>query len=121
MTRLALPGKWGALVASGLTSLRASSASNCETMPGKTNEPVISERNICRREQEQPEWFIINSIHEQKFIAGEQHLAKRGERHARLLLERRSRFLQVALGGVQEILAIFELGARRVTSISQLI
>src|SRR2546423_9903786 len=111
MTRLAFPGKCGALGASGLTSLRASSASNCEMMPGKTNEPVISERNIFRREQEQPEWFIINSIHEQKLVAGKQHLTKCSERHARLLLERSSRFLQVALGGIQEFPAIFELRA----------
>src|SRR5258708_3470695 len=53
MTRLALPGKCGALGASGLEALRDSSASNCEMIPGSTSEPLTSERTIWRREQEQ--------------------------------------------------------------------
>jgi hypothetical protein len=52
MTFLALPGKWGALGASGLPSAdpRASSASVPWRMPGSRIDPAANDRITCRRD-----------------------------------------------------------------------
>src|SRR5437879_3605585 len=73
MTRLAVPGKCGALGASGLSEAVSSLSS-----AGKRLEPSSSERTICRR-------FgsisgFPSSIQRQKLVAREQHAQERGPR-----------------------------------------
>src|SRR5437867_449700 len=103
MTRLALPGKCGAFGARGLMSPRVSSASNCERIPGKSNEPLTSERIISRREQ--PQLAIVGLVHIYKLIAAKQDSAVACQGSSALLIERKTSLLHGFAAAAQIFLA----------------